>query len=132
MERKQLRVCFDLDGVIAHGTVEDVYSDEAGWAYEHCEAIRSTIQTMHCLRRDGVEIYIHTARWEEDRPKTIDWLQKHNVPYDNISFGKPHADLYIDDKNYPVGFEPEMAGGVRGRHLGNILWHARRHSGKRR
>jgi capsule biosynthesis phosphatase len=30
---------------------------------------------------------------------TIDWLRKHNVPYDEIVFGKPYGDgFYVDDK----------------------------------
>ena len=28
---------------------------------------------------------------------TEDWLQKWNVPYDELVFGKPYADIYIDD-----------------------------------
>lgn len=30
---------------------------------------------------------------------TTEWLKQHNVPYDNIHFGKPYAShYYIDDK----------------------------------
>ena len=32
--------------------------------------------------------------------KTIDWLSKNNVPYDEIHFGKPWADIYIDDNGF--------------------------------
>ena len=33
--------------------------------------------------------------------KTLfDWLDKHEIPYDEVWFGKPLADLYIDDKGY--------------------------------
>jgi len=28
---------------------------------------------------------------------TEDWLEKWKVPYDELIFGKPHADIYIDD-----------------------------------
>jgi hypothetical protein len=28
---------------------------------------------------------------------TLDWLSKYEVPYDEIIFGKPWADVYIDD-----------------------------------
>jgi capsule biosynthesis phosphatase len=33
---------------------------------------------------------------------TIDWLRKHNVPYDEIVFGKTYGDFYIDDKNLSI------------------------------
>ena len=28
---------------------------------------------------------------------TLDTLEKFNIPYDELHFGKPHADFYIDD-----------------------------------
>lgn len=29
---------------------------------------------------------------------TRTWLATHGVPYDELRFGKPYGDLYIDDK----------------------------------
>ena len=34
----------------------------------------------------------------KNRIVTEDWLERHNVPYDILVFGKPFADAYIDDK----------------------------------
>jgi len=31
--------------------------------------------------------------------ETLDWLSKWNIPYDEIQFGKPYGDIYIDDMN---------------------------------
>jgi hypothetical protein len=31
---------------------------------------------------------------------TLKWLEKYDIPYDEIYFGKPHADVYIDDNAY--------------------------------
>lgn len=28
---------------------------------------------------------------------TLDWLARHKIEYDEIHFGKPHAQIYIDD-----------------------------------
>ncbi|HQH27219.1 MAG TPA: hypothetical protein PLP17_07470, partial [Oligoflexia bacterium] len=28
---------------------------------------------------------------------TLEWLRRHEIPFDEIHFGKPHADVYIDD-----------------------------------
>jgi capsule biosynthesis phosphatase len=30
-------------------------------------------------------------------PTLFKWLEKHGIPYDEVWFGKPHADVYIDD-----------------------------------
>jgi hypothetical protein len=33
--------------------------------------------------------------------KTLfDWLTQHDLPYDEIWFGKPHADVYLDDNGF--------------------------------
>ena len=29
---------------------------------------------------------------------TLDWLEKYGVEYDEIYFGKPNAEVYIDDR----------------------------------
>ena len=31
-------------------------------------------------------------------PIVIEWLNKHKIPYDELHFGKPVADYYVDDK----------------------------------
>jgi hypothetical protein len=31
---------------------------------------------------------------------TLNWLEKNNVPYDEIYFGKPWAQIYIDDNAF--------------------------------
>lgn len=110
------RVCFDIDQVLADGTIEDVYSEAAGWAFDKCVPIEKTVELIDELAKRGVEIYLHTARYEEDREKTEQWLRDYDIPYDNLSFGKPMADLYIDDKNYPVPFDPGCEG-----HLERVL-----------
>ena len=43
------------------------------------------------------EVILFTARHEEDREVTVEWLKKYNVPYRTLILGKPHFDLYIDD-----------------------------------
>lgn len=32
--------------------------------------------------------------------ETLDWLSDNDIPYDEIYFGKPGADIYIDDMAY--------------------------------
>jgi hypothetical protein len=34
---------------------------------------------------------------------TLNWLARHQVEYDEIHFGKPHADVYIDDNAVRFG-----------------------------
>lgn len=103
-------VCFDIDGVIAAGTVSEVYSDEAGWAYERCTPIKKTIALIWELHNQGVTIILHTARLKSDRKKTEEWLFEHGVCYDELLMGKPFAHVYVDDKNFPTEFDPNAEG----------------------
>jgi hypothetical protein len=107
-------IVFDIDGVIATGSREEVYSNEAGWAYEKCVPIPSTITVIQEIYRRTTDIkgirslrvILFTSRWAKDQEKTEKWLKYHGVPYDELIMGKPPADLYIDDRNFPVRFEP--------------------------
>lgn len=68
------------------------------------------IESLRKAKEKGFEIVIHTARRmlthdgdinkiiEDVGQITVDWLNKHNVPYDNIVWGKPYGVYYIDDK----------------------------------
>lgn len=119
------RVVFDLDETICRHTNRD---------YENAAPVWPTIERMHQLRErfPECEIVIHTARGmkscggdaeradAKNRIVTEDWLERHNVPYDSLVFGKPFADAYIDDKS--VSLEEwqkygaiHMAGGYSGK-----------------
>lgn len=88
------RFVFDIDGVItASGKDLD---------YNHAEPNTKMIQIVNKLHEAGNEIILFTARgyktgidWQEVTKKQMDlW----GVKYDELKFGKPNADFYIDDK----------------------------------
>lgn len=67
------------------------------------------INKLNELYNKGYEIEIYTARGhnscksrEEAKEKyesiIKDWLNKHNVKYSKLSFQKPYARVYIDDR----------------------------------
>lgn len=95
-----MRICFDLDDTILN-TDGCYYS--ATPRYE-------VIQYMHLLRSRGHVLIINTARkmntFDGNLGKvmaniaahTFEQLERFNIPYDEIYFGKPAADAYVDDK----------------------------------
>lgn len=93
-------VAVDIDGVIATGTRETVYSSEAGWAYERCAPLMEGIIMVRKLFESGAKIVLYTARWEKDRGKTEVWLRQYGVPYHELRMDKPSAELYIDDRAF--------------------------------
>lgn len=96
------RICFDLDNTLV--TYPTIKGD-----YTSVKPIAKNIQFLKYLKTFGNTIIIYTARRmkthngnigkiNSDIGKiTFDTLDKFNIPYDEIYFGKPYADVYIDD-----------------------------------
>jgi len=85
--------CFDLDGTIC--------SDTHG-KYDQAEPFAEMVAEINKLHDEGHHILIFTARGSGTG---IDWksvterqLSAWRVSYDHLYFGKPPADVYVDDK----------------------------------
>tara|TARA_B100001027_G_scaffold211661_1_gene180112 strand:- start:3550 stop:3960 length:411 start_codon:yes stop_codon:yes gene_type:complete len=83
----------DIDGTICTKTKSD---------YISCEPITENIDIFNRLFEQGHEVHYWTARgalsgkkWDE---LTIKQLDSWNVKYNSINMGKPHYDVWIDDK----------------------------------
>lgn len=88
------KICFDIDGVIA--------TLVPGNDYLISEPDKRVVNLIKLLFNRGNKIIIYTARgtvtgidWKET---TEEQLKKWGVPYDELHFGKPGADIFIDDK----------------------------------
>jgi uncharacterized HAD superfamily protein len=60
------------------------------------------IKMLEGMRKEGWRIIIDSSRWWGDFNWVKDWLDKNNVPYDDIHLGRLKADLYIDDMSINV------------------------------
>jgi capsule biosynthesis phosphatase len=99
---KHLRICFDLDNTLV--TYPEINGD-----YTTVRPIQKNINYLNYLKSFGHTIIIYTARrmktYNGNIGKimnnigkiTFDTLDKYNINYDEIYFGKPYADFYIDD-----------------------------------
>jgi capsule biosynthesis phosphatase len=97
-----MRIVFDLDGVICE-------LKKPSESYADVIPKNDVIEKMMDLKKDGHYLIIHTGRHmrtcdgdvseviEKIGKITEDWLKKWKVPYDELIFGKPYADMYIDD-----------------------------------
>ena len=97
------KFCFDLDGTIC-----SIKKD--GENYIDLLPIPGAVETLKKLKQDGHYIIILTARnmvthncnigkiIAYQSPIVIEWLKKHQIPFDELHFGKPVADFYVDDK----------------------------------
>lgn len=93
-----MRICFDIDGTIC--------SLVAGAEYEKAKPLEKTIALINSLHQSGHNIILYTARGATTH---IDWrdvtekqLEDWGVHYHELIFGKPEADVFIDDKGVNV------------------------------
>jgi capsule biosynthesis phosphatase len=98
-----MKIAIDLDGTICP-------LKRANKSYADLEPFPGAADRIRELRAAGHYIIILTARnmstCEGNVGKvmknigkiTLDWLERHNVEYDEIHFGKPNAEVYIDDR----------------------------------
>jgi len=97
-----MRICLDLDGVVCELKQE-------GQTYADVAPLPGAIAKIRQLKAAGHTVILHTARHMktcQGNPGmviarvgqiTLDWLARHEIPYDEIHFGKPWAHVYIDD-----------------------------------
>ena len=84
-------------------------NETEGWGdekYRSRTPNKLNILIVNLLHSDGHQISLFTARHEEDRPVTVAWLAKYGVRYDDLIMGKPHYDVFIDDKAQNNFYEP--------------------------
>ena len=90
--------------------VDDTICDNNGRDYENAIPFKDVINKINDLHKEGFYIVLYTSRGmmscKGDINKIIiknkatleKWLVENNVDYDELIFGKPIADLYVDDK----------------------------------
>lgn len=100
-----MRICLDLDGVICE-------LKKNGQDYEDLFPREGAVKKIRALKEQGHYIIINTARHMKTCEgnlgkvnaritlKTLKWLEKNNILYDEIYFGKPWANIYIDDNAF--------------------------------
>ena len=103
--RRMKRIVCDLDGTLC--------TQESSDNYRNALPIPGTISRLAELKAAGWHVIIYTARGmntygtargAEDvhRGMTEEWLAKNGIEYDELIFGKPAADVYVDDKGMNV------------------------------
>ena len=98
-----MRICFDLDLTLCTGK-----------PYATAQPYSWAVDLLSELKSEGHTIIIYTARGMDSNKGnvskvihqlgklTLDQLDQWGFQYDEIYFGKPSADLYIDDKAFGI------------------------------
>ena len=82
----------DIDGTLTNET--EGYGEAV---YAQRTPKQTVIDFVNRLYNKGETIIIWTARYEQDRKVTINWLRENGVKYHDLIFNKPKYKLFIDD-----------------------------------
>ena len=89
----QITYCFDIDGTICTNT---------DGAYENASPFPEAVQKINTLYAEGHVIKLFTARGATTginwRDLTASQMAEWGVEYHELIMGKPHADIFVDDK----------------------------------
>ena len=100
---KKKTICFDIDNVICKKNKEKNYKLSI--------PIKKNIKVINELYDLNFEIIIYTARYmgrfngnskkaeNKIKPLTVKQLKQWGVKYNQIFFGKPSFDFFVDDKS---------------------------------
>lgn len=98
------KLVIDIDGTLTNADSTD---------YENVGLNTAVAEQLRQYKKDGFEIALHTARnmrtYENNTgkinaktlPVLMKWLERHDIPYDEIWVGKPwcgNDGFYVDDK----------------------------------
>jgi hypothetical protein len=95
MIERMPRAVIDIDGVLCEPIdyrASPHYIDRVPTYFAHA--------LIDLFRMRGYRITLFTARYEEDREVTIEWLKEYGIGYDELIMGKPRADIYVDDLGF--------------------------------
>ena len=99
-----MRLSIDLDKTLCKLKTQDE-------SYLDVLPMPDAVEVMRFFKSQGYYLIIHTARGMATYngnvglinihrvPDIITWLNKWNIPFDEIVVGKPHCDYFIDDKS---------------------------------
>jgi capsule biosynthesis phosphatase len=100
-----MRIVIDLDGTICN-------LKEENETYADVKPKPGVVEILNTWKEEGHVIIIQTARNMATQQSnlgkvlknvglvTLEWLERHQIPYDEIYFGKPNGHIYIDDRAF--------------------------------
>ena len=106
MIAKEKVIVIDVDGTLAAGREPDQ-------TYADLRVVPGVAQKVRSLKKQGYWIILYTSRnmrtyggnigqiMCHTAPVLVEWLARHEIPYDELHFGKPwcgHDGFYVDDR----------------------------------
>tara|TARA_B100001248_G_C27397534_1_gene466744 strand:- start:3453 stop:3755 length:303 start_codon:yes stop_codon:yes gene_type:complete len=85
-----MKIIIDLDGTIC--------TEEKQFSRALAKVNPGAKKALDNLKEKGYTLIIYSARTWAEYELTIDWLNKNQIPFDQLILGKPQGDYWIDDR----------------------------------
>lgn len=100
-------IIYDLDGTLAHANNKRGIFD---WNKVDLDDIDEKVrETLYLYQKQGYKIVLMSGRAEDSREKTIEWLDNHNITYDDLIL-KPSDDMRKDTISKKALYEKYIEG----------------------
>lgn len=94
---KKNNIMIDIDG-----TVSDDIPNEESYRFKDANVLEDAVESVNKLFDEGNTITFFTARREEHREVTENWLNKRGFKFDSLLMNKPRGGNYIWIDNLSV------------------------------
>lgn len=95
-----MRFLIDIDGTIL--------TQQKPGEYEKCEPLPGALESINKLFDAGHQIVLYTSRNFKFVRQTHHQLRRFGFKYHHLEFGKPHADVIVDDRAIRFTSWPEL------------------------
>ena len=96
---EKLTIAIDVDGTVADSSdVDFVKAEDDPYEFMNARPIKGALEAVKKLFDEGHTIVFHTARDNNSKEATKQWLEKHGFPFHHIECDKLVAHVYIDDR----------------------------------
>ena len=85
-----MQLVIDIDGTIC--------TEEKQFSRSLANPIEGAIEALREIKAKNHTIILYSSRIWAEYEMTVDWLRKHDIPYDQLILGKPQGDFWIDDR----------------------------------
>ena len=85
-----MQIIIDIDGTIC--------TEEKQFSRSLAIPLSGAVEAVKALKNKGHTIIFYSARTWAEYEMTYDWLTKNEFPFDQLILGKPHGDIWIDDR----------------------------------
>ena len=85
-----MKLIIDIDGTIC--------TEEKQFSRSMAKPLKGAQKALSKLKAEGHIIILYSSRNWAEYEMTIDWLNKHKFPFDQLILGKPQGDIWIDDR----------------------------------